>query len=374
MDDFQVFVKPVGAMCNMACSYCYYLDKKNLYPEGTTIRMPDDLLEEYIIQHIHASSGPDIFFSWHGGEPMLAGLKFYQRVVKLQQKYKPKNCRIINGLQTNGILLDEEWCRFLKKENFVVGVSIDGPEYLYSLNRFRKIGDSCFDKAVQGFRLLIAHRIPCEILCVVNPENVSYPLEVYRFFKQLKTQFITFLPLVNRQSVLNGEVAEQSVNALDFGKFLCIIFDEWKENDIGNIKIQIFAEALRTAFNQDHTLCIFKKTCGGVPVMEFNGDVYSCDHFVGKENFLGNIRNTSLEILLASPSQKAFGQFKLDSLPEYCLECEVLEMCNGACPKDRFIQTPDGKAGLNWLCTGYKRFFKHCKPFVNQVADVWKSQ
>lgn len=372
MEDFQVFVKPVGALCNMACRYCYYLDKKNLYPEGTKTLMPDDLLEEYIIQHINASSGPDVFFSWHGGEPMLAGLQFYQKVIEFQKMHRPKNYNIVNGLQTNGILINDEWCRFLQKEHFVVGVSIDGPEELYSANRFRKNGKTCFNEVVQGFQMLKSYEIPCEILCVVNNENVHYPIEVYQFFKQLGAQFITFIPLVESQLSIDGAVSGKSVNPKAFGEFLCTIFDEWKENDIGTIKVQIFEEALRTAFNQEHTLCIFKKTCGGVPVMEFNGDVYSCDHYVGKENFLGNIRNTSLRIMLDSNKQNAFGKAKLNSLPEYCLECEVLEMCNGACPKDRFIQTPDFKPGLNYLCEGYRLFFKHCKPFVEQVAEVWK--
>jgi uncharacterized protein len=372
--DFQVFVKPVGALCNLACDYCYYLNKQELYPKGTKFLMPDDLLEEYIVQHINASSGPEIFFSWHGGEPTLAGLKFFQRIVELQKKHLPVNWKIVNGLQTNGTLLNDEWCRFLKRESLIVGVSLDGPENFHSINRFRKVGQSCFKETLSGYQLLRDYGIPCEILCVVNQGNVRNPIEVYRFFKQLKAQFITFLPLVERRTSIGNEFSEQSVDAKAFGKFLCTIFDEWKENDIGIIKIQIFEEALRTAFKQEHTLCIFKKTCGGVPVLEFNGDVYSCDYYVRKENFLGNIGNTSLEILLESPAQKVFGHAKFDSLPEYCLECEVLDMCNGACPKDRYIQTPDGKTGLNYLCEGYKLFFNHCKPFVEQVAAVWKNK
>jgi uncharacterized protein len=371
MDYFQVFVKAVGALCNMDCTYCYYLKKRDLYPDGTNFRMSDDLLEEYIIQHIKASSGPDIFFSWHGGEPILAGLEFFQRVVELQHKHTPDNYSIINGLQTNGTLLNHEWCQFLKKENFIVGISLDGPEKYYSVNRFRKDGQSCFKEAIQGSQLLRDYGIPFEILCVVNSTNVYSPLEVYRFFKQLKAKFITFLPLVEKQNSSGILVSERTVYAKAFGVFLCTIFDEWKANDIGEIKIQIFEEALRTAFKIEHTLCIFKKTCGGVPVLEHNGDFYSCDHFVDKEHLLGNICTTSLSQLLESPAQKAFGQDKLASLPEYCLNCEVIEMCNGACPKDRFIETPDGMPGLNYLCRGYKMFFKHCKPFVEQVATVW---
>jgi len=370
MDDFQVFVKPVGAVCNMACTYCYYLQKGELYPEKTSFRMPDDLLEEYIIQHISASSESEIFFSWHGGEPTIVGLEFFKRIVELQQKHLPENYRIINGLQTNGTLLNDEWCQFLKKENFIVGISLDGPEKYHSINRFRQDGQSCFNESLRGYQLLRSYGIPCEILCVVNSVNVHHPVEIYRFFKDLNVKFITFLPLVEKQK---ESVSDRSVDSKAFGRFLCAVFDEWKPSDIGSIKIQIFEEALRTAFNQEHTLCIFKKTCGGVPVVEYNGDFYSCDHYVDDKHLVGNIRTISLTRLLESQEQKAFGQEKLKLLPEYCLKCEVVEMCNGACPKDRFIKTPDGADGLNYLCEGYKLFFNHCKPFVEQVGEIWRT-
>jgi uncharacterized protein len=373
MDDFQVFVKPVGAVCNLDCQYCYYLEKQQLYPEKQGFRMPDDLLEEYIIQHISASPGPELFFSWHGGEPTLAGLQFFKRVVELQKKQVPENWTVINGLQTNGTLLSHEWCRFLKQEHFVVGISLDGPENIHSIFRYRKDRQACFDEVLRGYRLLRQYGIPCEILCVVSSANVGYPLEIYRYFKQLKVEFITFLPLVEKVTSPGQHISERTVNAKAFGEFLCTIFDEWKTSDIGILKIQLFEEALRTAFGLDHTLCIFKKTCGGIPVVEHNGDFYSCDHFVNEGYMLGNIRNTSLNQLLESPEQKAFGQAKLTSLPDYCLKCEVREMCNGACPKDRFIETLAGEKGLNYLCEGYKLFFNHCKPFVEQVAQVWQA-
>jgi len=374
MDNFQVFVKPVGAACNLACRYCYYLEKRKLYPEGTNFHLSDDLLEEYIIQHIAASSGPELLFSWHGGEPTLAGLQFFRRVVEIQQKHLPENWVIINGLQTNGTLLNDEWCSFLKSEHFIVGISLDGPGNFHSVNRFRKDGQSCFEEVIQGFELLKYHEIPCEILCVVNSTNVQHPIGTYRFFKELGAGFITFLPLVEKQTSNRRTVTERSVPSKSFGEFLCAVFDEWKASDIGKIKIQVFEEALQTAFDLEHTLCIFKKTCGGVPVMEFNGDLYSCDHFVNEEHLLGNIRNTSLSSLLKSPSQIAFGQAKLTSLPVYCLDCGVREMCNGACPKDRFIDTPEGEPGLNYLCEGYKLFFNHCKPFIEQVAELWQME
>jgi len=374
MDDFQVFVKPVGAVCNLACQYCYYLEKQQLYPGEAGFRITDDLLEEYIIQHISASSGPELFFSWHGGEPTLAGLPFFQRVVELQQKHLPENWTVVNGLQTNGTLLNNEWCRFLKKEHFVVGISLDGPENLHSAFRFRKDGESCFNEVIRGYKLLHEYGIPSEILCVVNSANASYPLEIYRFFKSLKAEFITFLPLVEKLTLTGKLVSERSVSAKAFGEFLCTIFDEWKRSDIGILKIQIFEEALRTAFGLEHTLCIFKRTCGGVPVLEHNGDFYSCDHFVNEGHLLGNIHETPLKQLLESPAQKAFGQAKLTTLPVYCIQCNVREMCNGACPKDRFTDTPDGAPGLNYLCEGYKLFFNHCKPFVEQVAEVWQER
>lgn len=374
MEDFQVFVKPVGASCNLACNYCYYLDKTRLLAESGIHRMTDELLEMYIIQHIQASSAQPIFFSWHGGEPTLAGLDYFRRIVEIQKKHLPHNRSVANGIQTNGTLLNEEWCRFLKKENFMVGISMDGPERFHAVNRFRKDGKSCFDEVLRGFKLLKSYEISCEILCVVHAQNVQVPLEVYRFFKSLNAEFLTFIPLVERLSHENNQVSHRTVPAKAFGEFLCAIFDEWKTEDIGTIKIQIFEEALRTAFGLDHSHCIFKQTCGRVPVVEHNGDFYPCDHFVDSSHRGGNVRTNSLADLLESQEQKLFGQAKLSTLPAFCQQCEVLNMCNGACPNDRFIETPDGNPGLNYLCEGYKFFFNHCKPFVEQVASVWRNQ
>jgi uncharacterized protein len=373
MDNFQIFVKPVGAQCNLACGYCYYLEKLGLYLDKKTFRMSDELLEEYIIQHIRASEGPEIFFSWHGGEPTMAGLKFYQQVVAFQKKHLPKNFILLNGIQTNGTLLDDDWCQFLKKEKFIVGISLDGPEGLHSAYRSRRDGKSSFSEVISGYRLLVKYGIPCEILCVVNSSNVRVPLEVYTFFKSLNINYITFIPLVEKQNLTGKVVSERSVPAKAFGEFLCTIFDEWVSSDIGTIKIQVIEEALRTAFDLEHSLCIFKSTCGAVPVVESNGDFYSCDHYVDQEHLVGNITQTTLVQLLKSKRQREFGNAKRDSLPDYCLRCEVLAMCNGACPKDRFLITPDGEPGLNYLCKGYKLFFNHCKPFVDQVAEAWNA-
>jgi uncharacterized protein len=372
--EFQVFVKPVGALCNLDCRYCYYLDKKSLYTGNSDFLMSDEILEKYIIQHILASTEKVISFSWHGGEPLLAGVAFYKKAVAFQKQYKPTDSEIVNCIQTNGTLINDEWCRFLSEENFIAGISIDGPADLHNIFRVTRDGTKSFDRVLKGFNLLKSYGIIPEILCVVNAENISHARIVYRFFKSLGAKYITFLPLVERNTESTSGVSDKSVPADGFGSFLCTIFDEWVENDIGKIKIQIFEEAVRSAFNQDHTLCIFKKNCGGVPVMEHTGDFYSCDHYVNSNHLLGNIRINSIANFLDSEKQIEFGLAKSQSLPDYCLNCEVLSMCNGECPKNRFITSPDGEPGLNYLCPGYKIFFNHCKPFVDTIGEVWKNQ
>jgi uncharacterized protein len=371
--EFQVFVKPVGAECNLNCSYCYYLGKKDLYQPGRSL-MSDEVLEKYIISHIEASAEKIIFFSWHGGEPMLAGIDFYRKAVSLQKRYSSKEHTIINGIQTNGTLLNDNWCRFFKKERFTVGISIDGPESLHNLHRMKRGGVTVFREVMRGYELLKQWHIPAEILCVVSSGNVYQPLAVYDFFRKTGAKYLTFLPLVEFRPGLPGKVSNETVPSEAFGLFLKTIFDQWVANDIGSIKIQIFEEALRTAFDQDHTLCIFKKECGGVPVVEHNGDFYSCDHYVSKEHLQGNIMLSDLSELLNTNAQREFGRAKLDSLPGYCHSCEVKLMCNGECPKNRFISAPSGETGLNYLCSGYKIFFNHCRPFIEAVRSQWLSQ
>jgi serine-type anaerobic sulfatase-maturating enzyme len=372
--EFQVFVKPVSNICNLNCRYCYYLKKEHLYPKGTSVRMPDDILEAYIVQHIAAAPGPVINFSWHGGEPTLPGLDYFRKIVTLQRKHRPHGRRITNGMQTNGTLLDEDWCRFLSAEGFSVGISLDGPRDLHDRNRVTKSGNPTHAQAVRGYHLLRKHRVPHDVLCVVNAENVRHPIRVYRFFKEIGAEYLGFLPLVEPLPGIGDGVTQRTVPAEAFGAFLCTIFDEWVHRDIGRIKVQIFEEATRTAFGQDHSLCIFRRTCGDVPVIEHNGDFYSCDHYVDPEHRLGNIRETTLVELLESPAQRAFGQVKLNRLPRLCLACGVLDMCNGGCPKNRFLHTPDGESGLNYLCAGYRRFFTHCQPFAEEVAALWQRQ
>lgn len=372
--DFQVFVKPTGPLCNLDCHYCYYLKKERLYPKDESFRMPDDLLEQYIVQHIEASTEKEIRFSWHGGEPTILGLDYFRRIVALQKKLKPSNRLITNGMQTNGTLLDEQWCRFLAAENFVVGLSLDGPQEIHDRYRLTKNGMPTHEKTMRGYELLRKHQVDCDILCVVNSYNVQYPAKVYEFFRQIEAPYISFLPMVEPQPDTESGVSDLTVPAKSWGDFLCTIFDEWTSRDIGRIKVQIFEEATRTAFGQDHSLCIFRPTCGDIPVIEHNGDFFSCDHFVDAEHNLGNIRERPLVELLESPAQRAFGRAKLDKLPRYCRGCEVRDMCNGGCPKNRFIKTADGEDGLNFLCAGYKRFFNHCGPFVSQVAAQWHRQ
>lgn len=370
--EFQVFVKPVGAECNLRCSYCYYLKKKSLFSEDDPLKMSDDLLEKYIIQHISASTDESIFFSWHGGEPLMSGIDFYRRAVGFQKKHQGPGSVIVNGIQTNGLLIDENWCRFLSEERFVVGISIDGPGDYHDKNRRTVNNKPTLGMVIHGYNLLKRYGIEPEILCVVHAYNVSDPLSVYNFFRQLGAEYITFLPLVDRVSSSPETVSPESVPSLEFGIFLSRIFDEWVEKDIGRIKIQIIEEAARTAFNQEHTLCIFKVNCGGVPVIEHNGDFYSCDHYVDDDHRLGNIREHDLAYFLDSPEQKKFGNAKSETLPRYCIECEVKTMCNGECPKNRFIISPRGEPGLNYLCSGYKHFFNHCKPFVEAIGAEWR--
>jgi len=372
--EFQVFAKPGGSVCNLDCHYCYYLKTERLYSKGESFHMPESLLEEYIIQHIDASSSSVINFSWHGGEPTILGLDYFRKIVELQRKHHPPNQRITNGIQTNGTLLDEDWCRFLAAEGFSVGLSLDGPQEMHDRHRVTKGQKPTHKQAMHGYELLRQHRIPCDILCVVHAQNVQFPTRVYRFFKQIQAQYIEFLPLVEPQPDNEGGVSPRTVPAEALGNFLCTIFDEWMRQDIERIKVQIFEEAARTAFGQEHSLCIFRKTCGDVPVVEHNGDFFSCDHFVNTEHRLGNIEEAPLVDFLESPAQRAFGQAKWDTLPRYCQACGILNMCHGGCPKDRIVRAPDGEAGLNYLCAGYKRFFTHCQPFVANLSALWRSQ
>jgi uncharacterized protein len=366
--EFQVFAKPAGATCNFTCSYCYYLKKEQLYLGKGPLRMPDDLLERYVIQHIEASPDSTITFSWHGGEPTILGLDYFRKIVALEKKHRPSGKIIANGIQTNGYLLDEEWCRFFFKERFRVGLSLDGPAAMHDCYRITKGKEATHARAMRAFELLRRYQVPCDLLCVVHDRNVRSPLEVYRFLREIGSRFIGFLPVVELCKDAACGVSPQSITAEDYGTFLCTIFDEWRRNDIGRVMVQIFEEASRAVHGLEHSLCIFRKTCGDIPVVEHNGDFYSCDHFVNQDHYVGNLHDNSMSELLESPAQKAFGDAKVAALPRYCLECQVLAMCNGGCPKDRIAQTPDGEPGLNYLCEGLKRFFVFSRPHLANLA------
>ena len=369
---FQVFAKPAGAACNLACRYCYYLGKASLDAEGLPSRMPEDLLEDYIVQHLDASPDQVVRFSWHGGEPTVLGLDCFRRIVDMQRRHRPSDRLIANGLQTNGTLLDPDWCAFLAAEGFSVGLSLDGPRELNDRHRLTRNLEPTFDTTMRGYELLRRHRVPTDILCVVSAQNVGRPAEVFGFFKQIGASHVTFLPLVERRPDAESGVSPDTVPAQAWGEFLCQVFEEWVSRDIGRIKVQVIEEAARTAFGQEHSLCIFRPECGDIPVLERNGDLYSCDHFVDPEHRLGNIRRTPLSDLLEGPAQRAFGQAKLEGLPRVCRDCDVREMCNGECPKNRFLEAADGEPGLNYLCAGYRRFFRRVQPFVAEVAAEWR--
>jgi uncharacterized protein len=368
--EFQIFAKPAGPLCNLDCRYCYYLQKEWLYPQTKSFRMTDDLLEDYIVQQIGIAPERSIHFSWHGGEPTILGLDYFRRIAELQRKHRPEGGRIINSIQTNGVLLTDDWCRFFAAENFAVGLSMDGPPALHDACRVDKDGKSTHRKAMQGYRLLRQHKIPVDLLCVVHAQNVRHPLEVYRFFKEIKARYLSFIPLVEPQPAPPGGVSGRTVPAEAFGAFLCTIFDEWVRQDIGRVIVQNVEEAARPAYGLDHSLCVFRPTCGDVPVVEHNGDFYMCDHFVTAEHRLGNIRETPLLGLLESPAQESFGLAKQETLPRCCRECDVRNMCNGGCPKDRIIETTDGEPGLNYLCSGYRLFFTHCRPYTVRMAEL----
>jgi uncharacterized protein len=377
---FHVMTKPIGPLCNLDCKYCFYLEKEKLYPEsaGAGFRMSDAVLERYISGYI-ASQPPsltEISFAWQGGEPTLMGVEFFRRVVELQKQYCPYGKTISNALQTNGTLLDDEWCRFLYQHNFLVGLSIDGPRELHDFYRVDKGGKPTFDKVMRGLELLKKHRVEFNTLTVVNRRNSRQPLEVYRFLKSVGSPFMQFIPLVERvgEGSLAGPgevstgVTEWSVEPLAYGTFLCSIFDEWIRRDVGRVFVQIFEAQLGRWMGRGSTLCVFSETCGDALAMEHNGDVYSCDHYVYPRFKLGNVMNDNLRDVVNSPLQLKFGADKRDTLPQYCRDCRVRFACNGECPKHRFLQTPDGEEGLNYLCAGYKKFFTHIDPYFRAVA------
>lgn len=369
---FNIMVKPRGPVCNLDCQYCYFLKKTALYP-GSDFRMDDGLLEEYTRQYIQAQPTDEATFAWQGGEPTLMGLPFFEKAVAYQQQYARPGMRIQNVIQTNGTKLDDSWGKFLKRHHFLVGISIDGPEDIHNTYRVDKGGQASFKQVMDGLRILKRHQVDFNVLTTVHSANADHPLEVYRFLRdRVKARFIQFIPIVELDEA--HKVTERSVTGEGYGNFLISVFDEWVRRDVGKVFVQMFDTALAKWLGIHGGLCVFEETCGDALVLEHNGDLYSCDHFVDPEYLLGNIRQQQLGKLVASKKQRRFGQNKLSSLPRYCLDCEVRFACNGGCPKNRIIRTPDGKPGLNYLCQGYRAFFNHVNQPMQTMAELIRQQ
>ena len=371
---FHIMAKPTGSACNLNCDYCFFLKKESLYP-GSSFRMSDEVHEAYIRQLLEAHQVSQVTVAWQGGEPTLMGLDFFRRSVELQKKYARPGTRIENTFQTNGILLNDDWCRFFHENNFLVGLSMDGPNGLHDFYRRDKGGYPTFDRVVQGARLLQKQKVEFNILCTINSQNADHPLDVYRFFRDdLGAHYIQFIPIVERDNETGyqegNKVTDRSVQPEQFGRFLIKIFDEWVKKDVGNTFVLNFDGALAGWLEMAGTVCIFGPTCGLGMALEHNGDLYSCDHYVEPNYYLGNILETPLVDLVASEKQRKFGQDKKDTLPRACRECEFLHVCHGECPKNRFLETPDGEPGLNYLCAGYKAFFKHADKPMRIMADL----
>jgi len=359
---FSVMAKPVGSHCNLRCSYCYYLETPTSLP-----RMPDETLERFIAQYIAANPGPEIGFVWHGGEPTLAGLDFYRRVVELQRRHLPDGWACWNNLQTNGVLLDDEWCTFLANEKFDVGLSIDGTGWIHDQHRPDPRGHGSYRAAADAITRLQGHGISPDLLCTVTSTTAAHAVEVYRALRDFGTGWVQFIPIVRRDG--HG-VTPDSVSGRAYGDFLNIVFDEWVLHDLGRLDVQLFAETARTLTGGAPGLCWLAPTCGRVLVVEADGGVYSCDHFVDPGHRLGDIESADLGVLANSPAQDAFGRAKRDLLPGRCRGCPWLALCNGGCPKDRFAMTADGEPGLNHLCEGLDAFFAHAVPELSRVGQM----
>ena len=365
-----VMAKPVGAACNLQCSYCYYLEKKRLYDASSQL-MSDEMLELFIREYIHSQTTLEVLFTWHGGEPLLRPISFYERALELQRRYADGR-RIANCVQTNATLIDDEWCEFFRKNNFLVGVSIDGPQTMHDSLRTSRRGESSYRDVMRGLRLLNRHRVEWNAMATVNAANVEHPLEFYRFFRdELECQFLQFTPVVERCCLTDGEsrlmhaaepsgeVVPYSVTAEQWGRFLCAIFDEWVRHDVGWMFVQLFDSTLANWVGEAVGVCTMSKYCGHAAVIEHNGDVYSCDHFVFPEYKLGNLNEKSLSEMMYGRQQSEFGVAKHRTLPRQCRECEYEFACHGECPRNRFLTTADDEPGLNYLCTGYYAFFSH---------------
>ncbi|OGD19260.1 MAG: anaerobic sulfatase maturase [Candidatus Aminicenantes bacterium RBG_16_63_16] len=374
---FHVLAKPTGARCNCACDYCFFLKKERLYP-GSEFRMPDEVMESFVRQTIEAHAGlPEVEIAWQGGEPTLMGIDFFHRAVEAEARYARAGQRVSNSLQTNGLLIDEEWCRFLRENGFLVGLSLDGPRELHDAYRRDKAGASVFDRAVRAARLMREHGVAFNILATVNAANSPHPLEVYRFFRdELRARYLQLIPIVERENETGDRegtrLTERSVEPAAYGRFLIAIFDEWVRRDVGTMFVTFFDSVLAAYVCGESTVCALRRECGEALALEHNGDLYACDHFVEPRHLLGNIMSEPVGLagLVASEKQRAFGRAKQATLPRVCRECRFLFICNGECPKNRVLASPDGEPGLNGLCAGLKAFFAHTEGTMREMAGL----
>ena len=381
-----VMLKPAGAHCNLACKYCYYLEKNKLYPTAQRHLMSDEMLEQFTREYIEAQTMSQVLFTWHGGEPLLRSIDFYRKALSLQQKYAGGR-RIDNVIQTNGTLLTDEWCEFFAQNHWLVGISIDGPQPDHDHYRLTAAGKPSWKKVMQGIKLLKKHGVEWNAMAVVNAYNANHPLEFYRFFKENGCQFLQFTPIVERltrhedgrtlASLADKDeisLSEASVAPEQWGYFLCAIFDEWVRKDVGKIFVEIFDCTLANWMGISPGICAYSKECGHAGVMEHNGDVYSCDHFVFPEYKLGNIRDYSLIDMLYGEQQQEFSRLKHSSLPRQCKECDMEFACHGECPKNRFMKDKYGDSGLNYLCPGYYHYYQHVAPYMDYMKQELMSQ
>lgn len=381
-----VMLKPAGAHCNLACKYCYYLEKNKLYPIAQRHLMSDEMLEQFTREYIEAQTMNQVLFTWHGGEPLLRSIDFYRKALSLQQKYAGGR-RIDNVIQTNGTLLTDEWCEFFAQNHWLVGISIDGPQPDHDHYRLTAAGKPSWKKVMQGIKLLKKHGVEWNAMAVVNAYNANHPLEFYRFFKENGCQFLQFTPIVERltrhedgrtlASLADKDeisLSEASVAPEQWGYFLCAIFDEWVRKDVGKIFVEIFDCTLANWMGISPGICAYSKECGHAGVMEHNGDVYSCDHFVFPEYKLGNIRDHSLIDMLYGEQQQEFSRLKHSSLPRQCKECDMEFACHGECPKNRFMKDKYGDSGLNYLCPGYYHYYQHVAPYMDYMKQELMSQ
>lgn len=381
-----VMLKPAGAHCNLACKYCYYLEKNKLYPTAQRHLMSDEMLEQFTREYIEAQTMNQVLFTWHGGEPLLRSIDFYRKALSLQQKYAGGR-RIDNVIQTNGTLLTDEWCEFFAQNHWLVGISIDGPQPYHDHYRLTAAGKPSWQKVMQGIKLLKKHGVEWNAMAVVNADNANHPLEFYRFFKENGCQFLQFTPIVERltrhedgrtlASLADKDeisLSEASVTPEQWGYFLSAIFDEWVRKDVGKIFVEIFDCTLANWMGISPGICAYSKECGHAGVMEHNGDVYSCDHFVFPEYKLGNIRDHSLIDMLYGEQQQEFSRLKHSSLPRQCKECDMEFACHGECPKNRFMKDKYGDSGLNYLCPGYYHYYQHVAPYMDYMKQELMSQ